>query len=475
MSQPRHPDLHRANRQRLLAALGEGEAALLFSTPHHIRSNDSEYRYRPGSDLWYLTGWEQPECAVLLRKDAEQPFLMFVQERNPERETWEGRRPGPEGAVSAYGADRALAWGDLAMHLPDLLMGVRTLHYAVAADADHDQLVTAAIRTARRKARNSGLCVPDAFVDPARVLHELRLFKTPEELALMQRACDITVQAHQRAMAVTAPGVHEYELEATLDSHFRRSGGVGPGYTTIVGGGSNATVLHYVDNGDVLRDGDLVCVDAGCEYDFYTADVTRTWPVNGRFTPAQRELYELVLEAQTACIEMIRPGTTHKEIHDRAIRILTTGMVRLGLLAYDRDAEEALAEKLEGGVPDPLPSDATEEQVVDRLIETERFKRYYMHGTGHWLGIDVHDVGSYVAQGDSRPTEPGMVQTVEPGLYVPPDDEQAPERYRGIGIRIEDDVLCTEDGYRVLTAGAPKAVDEIEALVGTDVERIAAR
>ncbi|MCK6507027.1 aminopeptidase P N-terminal domain-containing protein [Myxococcota bacterium] len=469
MTAPRHPDLHRAHRRRLLDALQPGDAVLLFASPHHIRSNDTEYRYRPDSDLWYLTGWEQPECAVLLRKDAAQPFLMFVQPRNPERETWEGRRPGPEGAVARFGADAAWPYDELATRLPDLLMGYRDLHYAVARDADHDQLVIGAIRAARRKARRNGLDVPDAFIDPARVLHELRLFKSEAELELMRRAADITCQAHRLAMAMTAPGVAEYELEAALDGAFRRMGGNGPGYSTIVGGGANATILHYVENRDPLRDGDLVCVDAGCEYDFYTADITRTWPVNGRFSPAQRQLYQLVLDAQLAAIDRVRPGVSHKEIHDTTVAILTRGMVRLGLLAYDRAAEEEAVGKLEIELPDPLPDDATEDQLVDRLIETERYKRYYMHGTGHWLGIDVHDVGAYVALGDSRRTQPGMVQTIEPGLYVAPDDEQAPERFRGIGIRIEDDVLCTEAGPVVLTAGVPKAIEEIEALVGSEL------
>ncbi|NOY27067.1 MAG: Xaa-Pro dipeptidase, partial [Oligoflexia bacterium] len=326
-------------------------------------------------------------------------------------------------------------------------------------------------RAGRRKARRSGLDMPDAFIDPARVLHEQRLVKTPAELAIMQRACDITRDAHKNAMAITAPGVFEYELEAALDGAFRRKGGTGPGYTTIVGGGANATILHYVENRDCLAEGDLVCVDAGCEFDFYTADVTRTWPVSGRFTQPQRELYQLVLRAQEASIAMIRPGVSHKQIHDASVRILTQGMVDLGLLSYDRQAEEALpdtvVENLKGGLPQALPADASKDEIVDRLIETERFKRYFMHGTGHWLGIDVHDVGAYVAKGDSRRCQPGMVQTVEPGLYIPADDDQAPERYRGIGIRIEDDVVCTEDGHRVLTADIPKSIPQIEALVGT--------
>lgn len=475
MTTPRHPDLHAANRSRLLDTLTEGEAVLLFGAPHHIRSNDSEYKYRPDSDVWYLTGWEQPQCAVLLRQGADQPFVLFVQPRNPEREIWEGRRPGPEGAIADFGADAAYPFSELATKLADLLMGYRDLHYAIARDAEHDQLVTGAIRAARRKARRSGLSVPDAFIDPARVLHEQRLVKSADELAIMQRAADITCMAHCQAMAMTAPGVHEYELEAAIDGIFRRQGGNGPGYTTIVGGGVNATILHYVENRDVLKDGDLVCVDAGCEFDFYTADVTRTWPVSGRFSPAQRQLYDLVLKAEEDCVAMVRVGVTPKQIHDTAIRVLTTGMVRLGLLAYDREEEEALADKLEGDLPEALSQDATEEQVIDRLIETERFKRYYMHGTGHWLGIDVHDVGAYVADGESRGLRPGMVQTIEPGLYIPPDDHQAPEQYRGIGIRIEDDVLCTEDGPVVLTAAVPKDPEVVEALVGTALESLAAR
>ncbi len=467
MSTLRNPALHRLHRQNLLDALAEGEGVLLFASPHRVRSNDTEYRYRPDSDLWYLSGWEQPEAAILLRKGAEQPFVMFVQPRNPERETWEGRRPGPEGAVADFGADAAWPWTELSTRLPDLLMGMRALHYPVAQDPDMDALVMGAIRGGRRKARKHGLDMPDTLIDPARLIHELRIIKSEAELDLLRKAAEITCEAHSRAMAMTAPGVFEYQLEAAIDGHFRARGGVGPGYSTIVGGGANATILHYVENRDALREGDLVCVDAGCEFDFYTADVTRTWPVSGRFSPAQRELYELVLQAELACIDRVRPGVTHKEIHDTAVRILTTGMVRLGLLAYDRAAEESLGDKLEHGLPEPLPADASEEQVVDRLIETERFKRYYMHGTGHWLGMDVHDVGAYVEDGDSRRTRPGMVQTIEPGLYIPLDDEQAPERFRGIGIRIEDDVLCTEADPIVLTAAAPKAIDEVEALVGS--------
>ncbi len=432
-----NPDLFAENRARFFGALGV-DAALLFGAPHFLRNGDAEFRYRQNSDVYYLTGWEEPEVVVLIRPGAEQPFTMFVQPRNAALEVWTGRRLGPEGAVSRYGADAAYPYSELAERLPDLLQGYRNLHYRFAEDADRDQLLIGALTKARRTARKNGLDVPDAFFDPSRVLHELRLRKHPMELERLDRAAEITCAAHVAAMRMTRPGVHEYELEALIDGTFRRMGGEGPGYTTIVGGGVNATVLHYIDNGSELKDGDLVCVDAGCEFGFYTADVTRTWPVNGRFTSAQKELYQIVLDAQLAAIEATQPGNPLRGIHDRATQVLTEGMVRIGLL---------------------------EGEVMD-LIAEDKQKRWYMHGTSHWLGLDVHDVGAYYKEGESRLLEDGMVLTIEPGLYIPADAEDAPERFRGIGIRIEDDVLVTSDGNRVLTAGVPKAIEQIEAIVG---------
>ena len=437
---PATPALHTSHRARLLNRLQDGEALLVFASPEHLRNNDAEYRYRQHSDVLWLTGWRDPECAVLVRKGAEQPFVMFVQPRNPEREVWTGRRAGPEGARQLYGADDAFEFSELAEKLPALLQGVRTLHYRFADDAAHDRLLMGSIAKARRAARRSGLDVPVLFADPELVLHDLRLHKSEGEVALLRRAAAITGEAHVAAMAATAPGVHEYELEALIDSTFRRRGGWGAGYTTIVGGGDNATILHYIVNDAPLRSGTLVCVDAGCEVEGYTADVTRTWPVDGTFTPAQRELYQAVLDAQIAAVDACVPGTTHYEIHALTTRLLTQSMCRLGLLAGDAD--------------DPAE--------IDRLIEAGAQKRYFMHGTGHWLGLDVHDVGAYGGGGSSTALAPGMVLTIEPGIYVAPDDTEAPERFRGMGIRIEDDILVTDGAPENLTAAIPKTIEAVE-------------
>jgi Xaa-Pro aminopeptidase len=424
------------HRRRTLAAMEPGSAMLLFGAHHATRSNDTEYKFRQDSDLLYTTGWTWPETAVLLRPAAEQETVFFVQPKDAEREIWTGVRPGPAGAVASYGADEAYDWEELGSRLPALLQGVHTLYYAVAEDPDRDALVMGAIRKARRTARRNGLKVPDAFIHPGRILHELRLEKTEAELEIMRRAAAITVEAHAAAMALAAPGVGEHELEAVIDYTFRRRGGTGPGYTTIVGGGENACILHYVENDKPLQDGDLVLVDAGCEFGWYTADVTRTFPVSGTFSDAQRELYQLVLDSQIASIDRVRAGTAFNALQDVAVRVLTEGMVRLGLLTGR----------------------------VDDLIADHAYKKYYMHNIGHWLGLDVHDCGAYHQDGESRPLEPGMVLTIEPGLYIPADDLGAPEQYRGIGIRIEDDVLVTDGDPEVLTGALGKTVEEVEAL-----------
>lgn len=423
-----------ARRARYLDALGE-DAALLFGNAHPLRNGDAEYRYRQASDLYYLTGWEDPEVAALFRPGADLPFILFVQPKDKERETWTGRRPGVDGARERFGADAAFPFHELAQRLPVLLQGYGRLHYRFGDEPAHDAMVFGALRAPTRAAARNGLEVPWQVLDPGRVLGEMRLRKTAEELELLRVAGRISAEAHVEAMRVGKPGAWEYEVEAAIDHHFRRRGGNGPGYTTIVGGGANACILHYVTNREQLRDGELCLVDAGCEFQYYTADITRTWPIGGRFSGPQRAVYEVVLRAQLAAIDAARPGRPYREMHDVAVRVLTEGMVDLGLLEGD----------------------------LDELIVEEKYRRYYMHGTGHWLGLDVHDAGRYWTGLASRALEPDMVVTVEPGIYVPADDEEAPEALRGIGVRIEDDVRVTDAEPEVLTAGCPKTIEDVEA------------
>jgi Xaa-Pro aminopeptidase len=433
-------DLFASRRSTLLARLAEAarggpaHAALLFGAPHHLRNGDAEFRYRQDSDLWYLTGWEDPEVAALFRPGAEQEFILFVQPKDRAREVWTGIRPGVPGAL-ARGADLAFPWSELDARLGELLQGYGVLHYAFGQDASQDARVFRAARAPARAAARNGLDVPFQLVDSRRMLAEMRLRKSAAELEVLRTAAAITCEAHVAGMRTGRPGAWEYEVEAAVDTTFKRRGGNGPGYTSIVGGGANACILHYITNREQLRDGDLCLVDAGCEYGFYTADVTRTWPVNGRFTAPQRDVYAIVLEAQLAAIDAARAGRPYKGMHDAAVRVLTAGMVDLGLL----DGE------------------------VDGLIAREAYRKYYMHGTGHWLGLDVHDAGAYWAGLRSRDLEPGHVLTVEPGIYVAPDDEDAPEALRGIGIRIEDDILVTGGDPENLTAACPKTIDEVEA------------
>ncbi len=383
------PDFAR-HRHQLLGSLPEDEAVLVFGGPVQIRNGDSDHRYRPSSDVYWLTGWEQPSVAVFLRP-SEEPLVMFVQPRDPQTEIWSGRRPGPDGAREQFGADVAYPMDELEEQLPRLLQGVEKLHYAFALDPDHDAVVMASVNKAARAARKNGLTSPQTFHHPSKLLHELRLHKTEDEIALMQRAAQLTAEGHRIAMAMARPGLSEFEIEAEMLAPWRRAGATGPAYTPIVASGANATILHYVTNRDVLQPGQLLLIDAGCEWSYYASDVTRTFPVDGRFTPAQRDAYTIVLEAEQAAIERCRVGGRIGEIHDTAVRVLTEGMIELGLL----------------------------EGSVDELIELEAYKRYYMHGTSHWLGLDVHDVGAYARDGGSRELAPNMVLTVEPGLCVP--------------------------------------------------------
>ncbi|MEQ1566558.1 MAG: aminopeptidase P N-terminal domain-containing protein [Myxococcota bacterium] len=429
-----------AHRQRVLDRLAPDEAVLVFGAPEVVRNGDSEYAYRPQSMVWWLTGWEDPEVAVFLRP-GEQPFTMFVQPKDKEREVWTGRRDGPDGARAKFGADVAHPIGDLATHLPKLLQGVRALHFEAGVDPEHDALVWNGIARAAKQARTTGLSAPETFHLHRMMLDELRMVKSPTELERMRAAAALTGEGHRLAMARARPGMWEYEIEADLVHLWRRAGSTGPGYVPIVASGPNATVLHYHTNRSQLADGDLVLLDAGCEVSWYTADVTRTFPVSGRFSPAQRDVYEWVLRAQLAAIERCRPGGRFGEVHDVTVRVLTEGMIALGLL----------------------------QGTVEERIADEAYKRYYMHGTSHWLGLDVHDVGWAGRDGATRAFAPGMVLTVEPGLYIDPDDLEAPAHLRGIGVRIEDDVLVTDGAPDVLTDGIPKSVDDVERACAASV------
>jgi len=431
-------DFFQVHREQYLEQLGSG-FALLCAPAICVRNGDADYRYRQESSFYYLTGWEHPEAVALFRPGTEQPYILFVQAKDPAREIWTGRRPGPEGAIRDFGADGAFGFDELAEKLPELVQGASHLHYAFGTDREMDDLLLGAIRKARQKAHRNGLEVPVNFSDPGTLLGELRLRKSEAELTRIREAVSISVDAHLEAMRQARVGIHEYEIEAIIDGTFRSRGGNGPGYTSIVAAGDNATILHYIENDDVVEAGELVLIDAGCEFEYYTADITRTWPVNGAFTPAQRAVYDVVLGAHEAVLALAAPGVPFQDLHDLAVRKLTEGMVRIGLL----------------------------EGEVDELITEETYKRFYMHKTGHWLGLDVHDVGRYFLDGQSRPLEPGMLFTVEPGIYVAPDDEAAPEQYRGIGVRIEDDVLVVDGGVEVLSARLPREADTIEGIVGS--------
>ncbi|MDF3069322.1 MAG: proline aminopeptidase [Polyangiaceae bacterium] len=420
-------------RARLLSAIHPG-VLVLFSTPTAIRNNDVEHEYRQSSDLFYLSGFDEPETVLVLSSVAEkEKFVLFVRPRDPERETWDGRRAGVEGAVKDFGADAAYPIAELATRLPELLLGASELHYALGRHRQQDDTLLAALDGARRRGRR-GAVYPTRLVDAEVKLHEARLFKTPEELDIMRRAAQISGEAHAAAMKSAKPGVNEWEIDALFRGIFRRHGCERPAYEPIVGSGVNATILHYRKNNRVMQDGELLLIDAGCELDYYASDVTRTFPVNGRFSPEQRAIYEIVLAAQDRAIETAKAGATLDEVHVASAEVITHGLIGLGLV--EGPFEDAMKE--------------------------QRYKTFYMHKCSHWLGMDVHDVGAYYRDGKARPLEPGMVLTVEPGIYISENATGAAERYRGIGVRIEDDVLVTESGNEVLTADIPRTVDAVE-------------
>jgi Xaa-Pro aminopeptidase len=426
----------RPQLEEFMRRMDQKSVAIIPAAREATRSNDTQYRFRQDSDFYYLTGFEEPEAIAIISPASEHKYTLFVRPRDPEQEIWVGRRAGVEGAKSEFGADESFPIGEFEDKLQDILDGADKLYYRLGVNTELDAAIIRKIAQMRALNRKP-IHPPRTIIDPATIVHEMRVLKSAEEIELMQRAADIAAEAHVEAMKAVKPGMKEYEVEAIIEQIFRQRGAAGPSYNSIVGAGANATVLHYINNDSELRDGELLLVDAGAEYKGYASDITRTFPINGRYSKAQREIYDLVLETQMSCVEMVRPGVTHDELKNHSVEMLTEGMVKLGLLK---------------GKPEDL-------------IKEEKYKQFYMHGLGHLLGIDVHDVGIYYYDKQSRALEPGVVMTVEPGIYVAPDTKDIPEQYLGIGVRIEDDVLCTSNGPRVLTTKVPKQPDEIEALM----------
>lgn len=427
----------RARRARLLAKMtaGGGGVAVIPTAAEMARNRDSQFPYRFDSYFYYLTGFCEPEAVlVMLAGDAPRSIL-FCRTKDVEREIWDGYRYGPEAACEAFGMDEALAIGELDAHLPALLANQPSLHYSMGYDRHWDERIAAALNAARANTRN-GVTAPHSIQDVRAELDEMRLIKDASEIATMRRAAAISSEAHRRAMQASRPGRFEYEIDAELGYVFRRNGSQAPAYSSIVASGPNACVLHYVENDRRMEDGDLLLIDAGCELDGYASDITRTFPVNGRFSGAQRDVYQLVLSAQAAAQALTGPGQRWNAGHDAAVRVLAQGMLDLGLL----------------------------EGTLDGVIESGAYRQFYMHRTGHWLGLDVHDAGEYKLAGDWRMLEPGMVLTIEPGCYIRPADK-VPEAFWNIGIRIEDDALVTAEGCELITAAAPKQIDEIENLM----------
>ena len=423
---------HAQRRARLLEITKPG-VVVVFAAPVALRNHDVEHDYRQHSDLYYLSGFDEPESVLVLASEAEHRYTLFVRPRDPEAERWDGARAGCEGAVERYGADAAYPIAELGSRLPGLLEGHQRLFFDIGACRTHDDQLLAALRVARQRGRR-GKRYPTQISDLGDTLHELRRIKDSLEVTRLVAALAITGEAHVECMRRARAGMYEYELEAILSGVFRRRGAQRPAYSSIVGSGHNATVLHYRRNDRQLEASDLVLIDAGCELDYYASDVTRTFPVSGRFSPEQRAVYELVLGAQQAAIDATLPGATFEDVHQAALRVVAQGLLDLRLVDGSLDA----------------------------VLERETYKPYFMHRTSHYMGMDVHDVGTLFADGAHRPLVPGVVLTVEPGVYVAADAEAAPEGLRGIGVRIEDDVLVTEDGARVLSAAIPKTVADVE-------------
>ena len=448
--------IYAARRARVFEEMERrgGGVMLLPAAEEKQRNADNEYAFRQDSDYAWVVGLEEPQGgAILIARGGQRKLILFVRPKDRDKEIWTGVREGVEGAKARWGADEAFTVAELDAKLPEYLESAPTLWWRLGQDPAWDARVARIVAYLGMQKR-VGKGAPGAIVEPGRILHELRLHKAPEELARIRKAAEVTAEGHFAAMRDGKPGRREYQVQAEIEYAFRRRGGNGTSYGTIVAAGANSTILHYQAGNAELRDGDVCLVDAGGEYDLYAADVTRTFPVSGQFTPAQRDLYQLVLASQKEALAAVRPGATIDAIHDLVAKRLTEGLVAMGLLkgpAEERIAEAKRLADLKPGSP--------EEKEAPR-----GYRKYYMHRTSHWMGLDVHDVGDYVVDGKPRPLAPGMVLTIEPGLYVAADDQDAPRELRGVGIRIEDDVLVTEGGSENLTAAVPKEVEEIEAV-----------
>ncbi len=422
-----------ARRQQVAAMLGDA-VLVLFAAPEYLRNNDVHFDYRQDSDFFYLTGFDEPGAALVLSGKDPVTLTMFVRPKDKLREIWDGPRLGVEAAKEHFGATQVFPSASLEEELPKLLLGHTRLYCRLGERQEDEQRILAALRQARRLGRRAKVA-PFELVDTSVLTHELRRIKSVEEAVYMRHAARITEEGHRLAMRAAKPGVNEYEIEALLQRVFRERGAERQAYRPIVGSGANATILHYIKNDRIMEDGDLLLIDAGCEYNYYAADVTRTFPINGKFSPAQKRIYEIVLNAQEQAIAGARPGVVFDDLHAICLRVITEGLIELGL------------------IPGP----------VEVALAEERYKAFFMHSTGHYLGMDVHDVGSYFSNGKPRAFEPGVVVTIEPGIYIARDNADVPPEYRGIGVRIEDDILITPNGAENLTAGIPKSVVDVEA------------
>ena len=433
-------------RQRLLKKLGKGGIAIVPAATHQIRNHDTEYPFRQNSDFHYLTGFPEPDAvAVFIPNRADGEYVLFCLPKDPHAERWTGIRVGIDDAKTRYGADQAFLLDELDQRLPQLLRGCEQVYYDLGLNPVFDQRVIGYLNQLRQQAR-AGVQIPHTLTMLERIVHDMRLFKSPAELKLMRHAAQTSARAHTYAMQICEPGLYEYELDAVFAHEFRQDN-MQAAYTTIVGGGKNACILHYIENNARLQDGDLVLIDAGAEYDCYASDITRTFPVNGRFSPEQRALYQIVLDAQQAAIAAAQPGNTWDDPHQAAVKVLAQGLIEVGILQGSLEDALTVPDRAEGEPPQEAP-----------------YRQFYMHRTGHWLGLDVHDVGDYKVKGQWRILQPGMVLTVEPGLYISPAENVDP-KWWNIGIRIEDDVLITKTGNEILTKDVVKEIAEIEALM----------